>query len=87
MWLQLNKVTCSERIVMSAERRCNHGAANSDDAQLICALWNESMAAWKQSNAHLVGSVRAGPEAYLLEICGVHSSSHSTLVPRFHLPK
>jgi hypothetical protein len=66
---------------MSAERRCNHSAANSDDAQLFCALWNDSMAARKQSNAHSMDSVHAEQEAYLLESCGVHSSSHNTLVP------
>lgn len=49
---------------LSAEKRCNHGAAGGDDAQLICALWDDFIAAeWRQSKRHLVGSQRVGREA------------------------
>ena len=49
---------------LSAEERCSSGAAGGGDAHLICELWDDFIAAqWRQLNAQLVGSQRAGREA------------------------
>lgn len=72
---------------MSAEERCNHGAAGSNDAHLICGLWNNYIAAeCRQLNAYGYGVQPAGVTRGVPG-CEVEAFIRAATAPWFHLPK